>query len=280
MKKTLSEQSKIIGEHPNSSFFSEWLQFVDESISNKQHRQLDEIRGTREDAIDQISDWLINHHIDDKKLKRIQMKRDKILKKYDYEEYVEKQNMLPITDKTQKGNGSEIILTEYLIETTGLHLIVYRLRYNPNVNQSMKGDDVLLLNKDNLFEKVLVGESKFRTRPSKSAIEEIINGFSKQIKLPLSLTFLAQKMSEFGNEELAGNLEDLNVCLHDGKVPILNVGFLLSNLKTADTVNKHLNYNNPNFVFLSLGIQNPDEFITSCFKLSDEKIKRVNNDYR
>lgn len=276
MEKILSEQSKIIGQHPESSFFSEWLKSIDEPIANKKkHRQLSEINGTREYAIEQISDWIVKHHVDDKKLKRLKKKRDHILTKHGFEEYVNNQNMLPTADKTQKGNGTEIILTEYLLETTGLHSLVYRLRYNPNVNQSMKGDDVLLLNKNNVFEKVLIGESKFRTAPSKSVIEEITKEFSKESRLPLSITFLAQKMSDFGNEDLAEHLEDLNATIHNGKIPIISVGFLLSNHNTASNVNRHLNSNNPNFVFISLGIKNPEEFIKECFNLAEEKIKRV-----
>ncbi|KOP79893.1 hypothetical protein AMS60_16220 [Bacillus sp. FJAT-21945] len=276
MKDIISEQCKLIGEHPESFFFSEWLESTDDPIRDKKiHRHLSEKMGTREYAIEQISDWIVEHHVDEKKLNRLKRKRNQILTKYGFEEYVRRQNMLPTADKTKKGNGAEIILTEYLLETTGLHLLVYRLRYNPNVNQAMKGDDVLLLNRDNVLEKVLIGESKFRKAPSKSVIEEITKEFSKESRLPLSITFLAQKMSDFGNEDMAEELEDLNATIHDGKIPIISVGFLLSNHNTAVNVNRHLKSSNPNFVFVSLGINNPDEFITKCFNLAEEKIKRV-----
>lgn len=276
MDKTLSEQCKLIGEHPESSFFYEWLESVDEIVSvKKKHRQLSEKKGSREYAIEQISDWIVNHHIDEKKLKRLKKKREQILDKYGFEEYVKKQTVLPTVDKTKKGNGTEIILTEYLLETTKLHLLVYRLRYNTNVNQAMKGDDVLLLNKENLLEKVIIGESKFRTTPSKSVIEEVTKEFAKELRLPLSVTFLAQKMSDFGDEELAEQLEDLNVSMYDGKIPIISVGFLLSNHNTAVNVNRHLDSSNPNFVFVSLGIDNPEELISKSFDLAEEKLKRV-----
>lgn len=43
MEKTISEQCKLIGEHPNSSFFYEWLESVDEPVTeNKKHRHLSE----------------------------------------------------------------------------------------------------------------------------------------------------------------------------------------------------------------------------------------------
>ncbi|MEK5063708.1 Hachiman antiphage defense system protein HamA [Cytobacillus sp. FSL R5-0596] len=279
MEKTISEQCKLIGEHPNSSFFYEWLESVDEPVTeNKKHRHLSEKKASREFAIEQISDWIVKHHIDEKRIKRLKKKREEILDKYGFEEYVKKQTLLPTVDKTKKGNGTEIILAEYLQETTKLNLLVYRLRYNTNVNQAMKGDDVLLLNRENLYEKVIVGESKFRTTPSKAVIEEVTKEFAKEMRLPLSVTFLAQKMSDFGDEDLAESLEDLNVTLHDGKVPIISVGFLLSNHNTNTNVNRHLVSNNPNFVFVSLGIEKPEELIAMSFDLAEEKLKRGNDE--
>ncbi|MGD6803947.1 Hachiman antiphage defense system protein HamA [Rossellomorea aquimaris] len=279
MGKFVSEQCKLIGEHPKVSFFYEWLDSKDEpGAANKKHRKLWEKEDSREFAIEQISDWIVKHHIDERRLKRLKRKREEILDRYGFEEYVKKQTFLPSVDKTKKGNGTEIILSEYLTETTKLQLLVYRLRYNTNVNQAMKGDDVLLLNKENLSEKVIIGESKFRATPSKTVIEEVTKEFAKEMRMPLSITFLAQKMSDFGDEDLAEELEELNARLHDGKVPIISVGFLLSNHNTSANVNRHLVSDNPNFVFVSLGINNPDELITKSFNLAEEKLKRVNNE--
>ncbi|MCM3412650.1 Hachiman antiphage defense system protein HamA [Metabacillus litoralis] len=279
MEKTVSEQCKLIGEHPEASFFYEWLDSKDEPVTkNKKHRQLTEKEVSREFVIEQISDWIVKHHIDEKRLERLRKKRGEILDKYGFEQYVKKQTLLPTVDKTKKGNATEIILAEYLLETTKLHLIVYRLRYNTNVNQAMKGDDVLLLNRENLFEKVIIGESKFRTTPGKAVIEEVTKEFAQELRLPLSVTFLAQKMSDFGDDDLAEKLEDLNVSLHDGKIPIVSVGFLLSNHNTTSNVNRHLDSKNPNFVFVSLGLENPNELISNSFDMAEEKLKRVNNE--
>lgn len=274
MRETITEQSKLIGEHPQSSIFCEWLKSEDLPTSTQQkHRKLLEIQGNRDAAIEQLSDWIIQHHIDDRRLKRLQKKRREILDKYGFEEYLKKQTLLPIVDKTKKGNGTEIILAEYIKETSDTDLLVYRLRYNPNVNQSMKGDDVLLLNQEDLYAKIIIGEAKFRTSPNKNAIAEITKEFAKESRLPLSISFIAQKMSDCGEEELAERLEELNATIHDGSVPIISVGFLLSNENTAINVQRHLNIKNSNFVFLSLGIENPAELISNSFDLADEKLR-------
>lgn len=273
-----TRQSALIGCHPNGDFFCEWLSAEDLPITSFQrHRKLTENEGVREFAINKISELIIKHHVDDKRLERIKKKRE-ILGKHGFEEYMKNQSFLPTVDKTRKGNGTEVVLFEYLLNTTGLDLFSYRLRYNTNVNQSMKGDDILLLNRKDLSERIIIGEAKFRSNPTKASIDEITKEFAKETRLPLSITFLAQKMSDFGEEELAEQLEDLNAELHEGQTPIISVGFLLSNHNTASNVNRHLNSENPNFLFLSLGLHNPEEIILKSFNLAYDKLNRQDNE--
>lgn len=61
---------------------------------------------------------------------------------------------------TQKGNIAEVFLAEYLSSTTDAQLPIYRLRYNTNPDQSMKGDDVLLFDLDAEPVRVIIGESR------------------------------------------------------------------------------------------------------------------------
>lgn len=276
VSESISQQCKLVGNHPTKSLFAEWLSFEDIPCTEKKiHRKLIEKEELRTFAIEQVSDWIISHHISDGTMKRMKKKRKTILEKYGLNEYLSKQKRLPDTDKTMKGNATEIVLAEYLQSSSNLELLLYRLRYNPNVNQSMKGDDVLLFNKDNLEEKVILGESKFRQTPSKSAVEEITKEFSKRVKFPLSILFVANIIGdEFQNEDLADELEELHFKVQKETVPVVNVGFLLSNKNTATNVETHLHSENPNFIFLSLGLDQPQEFIQECYRFANEKIKR------
>lgn len=275
MSESISNQCGLIGKHPEQSLFAEWLSHEDLPVSNnKIHRKLIEIEGMREYAIEQISDWIIKHHIADSTISRLKRKREMIINKYGLEEYLNKQQMLPIAEKTMRGNGGEIVLAEYLQESTQLQVLLYKLRYNPNVSQSIKGDDVLLFNKENLRDKVILGESKFRKIPNKAAVEEITDDFGKKLKLPLSILFVANRLSELGEEELADELEELNIDVNQGNVPVINVGFLLSNHNTATNVENHLYSENTSFIFLSLGLKKPEELISHSFALANEKLKR------
>ena len=50
----------------------------------------------------------------------------------------------------KKGNATEILLTDYIQASQKKEFIkVYKLKYNPNVDQAIKGDDTLMVD---LFE--------------------------------------------------------------------------------------------------------------------------------
>lgn len=273
MKKTPTNDD-LIGVHPlTGNTFADWLTSEDlQPGENLKHRKLRENVGKREEAVKAIAGWITTHHLDGKKIERLKRKKE-ILEKYEYKRYLESIKPFPIADKTKKGNTTETILAEYLKATSGLELLVYRFRYNTNVDQSMKGDDVLLLNPKNLYEKVILGEAKFRGKPDKAAVDELLNKIGTNITLPLSLTFVAHVLSEQGEEGLAEQIEDLNVEVYKKKVPIINVGFMLSNTNTAETIEKHASPTNPYLVLLSLGIDDPIALISKSCELAYKKLE-------
>jgi hypothetical protein len=276
----MTEQERLIGEHPATPhILGDWLAHTDYPTTvSKKHRKLDENNSLRNQAIDKIADWIVNHHIIEQKIGAIERKAQ-ILQKHDFEEYVKSLNLLPSIEDTMKGNIAEIILVEYLQESTGFSPIIHKLRYNPNVNQAMKGDDVLLLNPDNVFEKIIYVESKYRSTPSKQAIEEAVSNLEGNKRLPVSIGFVADRLYEMGDSELADQLMDLQSLLKNNSIDVHNVGFLVSTKSTTtpskDTskqVEKHLNTTNSNLVFVSLGLDNPIEIVEESFKLANERL--------
>jgi hypothetical protein len=272
----LTEQEKLIGKHPSGdSFFSDWLSSTDKpATATLRHRELNSDNAKRQDAIDKIADWLILHHINDSKIKELQAKK-RILTKHGFKPYFEKQSLLPTFDKTQKGNGAEVILSEYLVCSTGLDVLVYKLHYNPNIEQSMKGDDVLLLKKDNIQEKVIVGESKFQKTPNRSVVEKITDVMGSSTQLPLSLGFIVDRLRDKGENKLAKQVADLQANLHNGNTEVVNVGFVMSNHNTHTHVASHGNSTNSKLAFLSLAIDDPEDFIQNCFAKAIEKLEGI-----
>lgn len=278
----MTEQERLIGEHPQTShILGEWLAHTDyPTTASKKHRKLEENDGLRNQAINNIADWIVSHHIVEQKIDALERKAQ-ILQKYDFDEYVKLLRLLPSDENTMKGNVAEIILVEYLQESTGLSPIIHKLRYNPNVNQAMKGDDLLLLNPYNVSEKIIYGESKYRSTPSKQAIEDAVSNLEGSKRLPVSIGFVADRLFEMGDSELAGQLLDIQNLLKDDRIDVYNVGFLLSTKSTTPSndastqVERHLNTTNPNLVFISLGLDDPIEIVEESFKLANERLLSI-----
>jgi hypothetical protein len=265
-------QSEFIGSHPiTPDFFSEWLVHEDLPVtSTLKHRKLLEQHIEREIAIEVIKDYIIAHHIDERKIESFKRKKA-ILDRRGYGKFLEKNSPFPKSEITQRGNCAEIILAEYIKSTSLLEMLVYRLRYNTNIEQSMKGDDVLLLDSADLRRKIIVGEAKFRTTPNKTVVKEITKGFGTK-KLPLSLPFLAQVMRDRGDDELADSLEDLNAEMHHSEVPIVNVGLLLSNENASRYIDLHGDCDNESLILLSLGLEDPCGLVSEAFNKALEEL--------
>lgn len=281
-----TEHERLIGKHPIApNMFAIWLTGEDLAIPpatpNKKHRKLTENTDQRDFAIEAIADFIIQHHVDPKKIDRIAKRKHEILKKYklkNIDEYLETQSFFPTHEDTKTGNATEIILSNYVQATSGLKLFAYKLTYNPNVEQSIKGDDCLLFNKENLTERVIVGEAKFRSTPAPQAVRDIMSNSEGAKKLPISLPFISKHFTAIGDEAMAAAIEDLQYELRNGKVPVINVGLLLStksHLRSGDTaqqVDHYLDSKNPSLVVLSLGVDNPKQIIDKAFELAKEKL--------
>jgi hypothetical protein len=145
----------------------------------------------------------------------------------------------PTNPFTQKGNLAEIILAEYVEATSGIILPVYRLRYNPNVDQSMKGDDVLAFDLDADPVRIVIGEAKFRGASSGTAAKEIVDSLLRSYKggLPASLQFVADRLFEEGKTELGKKILGCALLFAQEKLQLNYVGLLLSDRRCAERIN-------------------------------------------
>lgn len=280
----MTVQEKLIGKHPEEDFFSIWLDHEDkEATPEKRHRIFSEKTDQRAQAIDQIALWIIKHHLSKEKLLRFKKKRE-IYEKYKFDNHLKANYPFPKHENTKKGNTGEILLSQYLQNTSGLKPLAYKLHYNPNIDQAIKGDDCLLLNESNLHEKIIVGEAKFLGEPKKQKIDSIILNLEGNKRLPTSIPFVAQHFETAGNSEFAGDLEELLTEVYDNKVPIVNVGFLMSTKSgkppskdTCYQVDKYALSKNPRLVFLALGIDEPMQIVQEAFAKADSMLKSVDD---
>lgn len=270
----MTKQINLIGNHPNKDHpLGAWLKANDIPVTaTKCHRELTEKNDEEnDDLILWMANKLISHHYSSFRLKQLKKKYTEL----GFEKYAEQNRKLPIADKVKKGNATEILLTEYIQSTLGRELIkVFKLKYNPNVDQAIKGDDTLMVD---IFEqesgsdlKIYLGESKFRSTPSKDAVNDISNSLEKE-KMPLSYSFLVEEIAK-SNEVLALNLDDFIVQDIKDKGQLIYTGLLFSNQNTSANVERNLDNDNPELIFISIGIQDPSNFINLVFEKANELI--------
>jgi Cap4 SAVED domain len=247
---TISEQDKIIGNHPLSSdFFGKWLTFEDIPISSdmphKKVRKLIANEEEKDNAIKQIAEWLIEHLVTDGDILDLRERKNKIYHKYSFEEHVKAQGLLPSQGTVMQGNFGEIIFTEYLKSLKKYDLLVYKLEYTTNVSQAMKGDDILMFDKKDL-RKVLLGESKYRSVATKQTIEEILESFGGTTKLPISMTFISRRLRERNNESdknIAKQLCEIQTEIKNREYSVINAGLIVSHgEKNYNAIKNHRFY--------------------------------------
>ena len=266
----MSLHEDLIGAHPPAPHeFARWMDSSDiEPTGARCHRALTSKLTANEPALVQwLAEKLVHHHYDQTRIERLKQKYTDA----GFPQYAEQNRNLPRADKTKKGNATEILLIEYIESCQGKPLIkAFKLRYNPNVDQAIKGDDTLMVDikvddkgKNSL--KIFLGESKFRATPVKKVIKDITESLGKD-KLPLSFSFLISELSrDSATKPTADLLDSFLISEIKSKGDITYTGLLLSNTQTSTVVERHLVTDNPNLIFISAGIDNPQTLIDQAF---------------
>jgi len=263
----LRQPYEILGSHPESDAFGCHIQAEDTTTkSDVPHRALSQNDGSREDTVEQIREALIRHHASMEMRERDQRKRES-LRQLGYPVFDAETHRFPRADKTRKGNLAEVFLAEYIVAGSDAALPVYRLRYNPNVEQSMKGNDVLAFDFHSKRVRILVGEAKFRGTPSRAAVEGIVASLvrSHHAGLPVSLQFVADRLFETDNLALGRRVANCAILMARGRLDLQYVGLLLSNQNSKASVARHTNGSLRNLVMISLSIDNPNALVRDCF---------------
>ncbi len=265
----MKTQIDLIGDHPSlPNIFAKWLSSTDNPVTGtKRHRSLSGIIASDDpDLIEWLGRKLFDHHHSDFRVEQLKINYTKL----NYPGYAEMHRKLPIADRTRKGNATEIILTEYIESCIGRSAVkAFKLKYNPNADQALKGDDTLLVdivdNGSGEVVKVYLGEAKYRTAPTKKVVGDISSSLAKD-KKPLSFSFLVEELARNpATLEIAKKLDAVMIDDIKGRGNLIYTGLLLSDLRTEAKVEATLNSDNPDFVMISIGIENPIELIKHAF---------------
>lgn len=227
------------------------------------HRLLDD--GPMQPAVFSaaMTKWIVTHHVSPEAIERDRVRREALAR----QGFLDPVQRFPTNLSTQKGNWAEIFLAEYVAAASTAQLPIYRLRHNTNVDQSMKGDDVLAFDLDSDPVRVLVGEAKFRTTPSKAAVEDLIGALVKSHSgyIPASLQFVADSLFVAGKNELGTKVAACNALFAQGRLQLDYVGLLVSSRDAHIHVQRHAESSISRLVVISLGLTDPERIVTASF---------------
>lgn len=257
---------QIIGEHPDAPHpcgvhFEATDQYSAHTVP---HRVLDDAPLQVAEFTTSMAGYIVIHHASPEAIARDSNLRE-ALARQGFPSPA--RSRFPDDLNTQKGNWAEILLAEYLVASCNAQVPVYRLRYNPNVDQSMKGDDVLAFDLDSNPVRILVGEAKFRAKPTRVAVEQIVGGLvrSQSANIPASLQFVAERLFEAGNNELGSKVAACNALFAEGRLQLDYVGLLVSNRDAHRFVQTHAETNVRRLAVVSLGLTEAERIVTASF---------------
>jgi hypothetical protein len=265
----LLKASDILGTHPTTPHFvGEWLQAKDGHTKNKiVHRCLLIRPDCALEPFGTIKQLLTNHHASPETLERFKAKKEALIRQ-GFLETANALRLFPKPESTRKGNLAEVLLAEYIAAHRPTSVPVYRLRYNPNIDQSMKGDDVLGFDFEHQPVRIVIGEAKFRSSPTITAVREIGDSLkrSHDLGLPASLEFVAARLFEQGQAELGGKVSECTSLFAQGKVQLEYTGLLMGGGKASESVEGADAIELMRLVVLSFGVSDPDKFVAAAYE--------------
>lgn len=262
----MSRQDEILGLHPiNHHVIGEWLDYEDkEPTETSCIRVLSEKKPFGDAVIEPFSKNLIDYHYTPATINSLKKKIEKLGLK-EFGTYYAQSRNLPQNVNTRKGNAVEVLMTEYSLAAIDKLDLTYahRFRYNPNVDQSMKGDDMLIVDfSDEANPTIYIGEAKFRKTVDKAVLEDVKKSLAKD-KMPLSLTFLRDRFENVDDNKYA-KLDDLFIQeLSD--YDIRYIGFIVGDKNAGKNVEEKWECDNPKHIMLVLSLDEPEEFVKQAF---------------
>lgn len=262
----MTRQDEILGSHPSKQpFIGPWLDYEDkETTETSCVRVLSEKKPFDADVVEHFAKCLINYHYSPTSIKSLK-KRFEQLGFPEFFSYYVQSRKLPQNERTQKGNAVEVLMTEYSLAAINKPNLTFahRFRYNPNVDQSMKGDDMLIVDfSDHKNPVIYLGEAKFRKNVNTTVLKDVKDSLSKG-KMPLSLTFLRDCFETVDSDKY----EKLdNVLLYKlSEYDIRYIGFIVGDKNAFKKIEEKWECNNPKHIMLVLSLDEPENFVAQSF---------------
>lgn len=260
--------SQIVGPHPLPPHpCGSGLTAIDQkTVYDVPHRILENDPQQQDELIAAMTQWIVNHHVSPENVERDRKRREALVRQGLHDPT----QRLPRNTSTQKGNWAEILLAEYVAASCNVQLPVYRLRYNTNPDQSMKGDDVLAFDLNSDPVRVLVGEAKFRSTSTKVVVGELIDALEKSHSgsVPASLQFVADRLFDSGQDELGAKVAECNTLFAQNRLQLDYIGLLVSNEQAHAHVSSTAQSNIQRLAVMSLVLPAPEGVVADTYAMA------------
>lgn len=149
---------------------------------------------------------------------------------------------VPATKKARSGDLGEMLATEVAEQTLKFKVPIRRLRWKDGRDMALRGDDIVGIRLTNTRElEFLKGESKSRAALSSNVLDEAGMALDRDRGRPTrhSVLFVAERLRELGDDELAARLENAVLASFLGS-RVEHLLFVLTGGDPRNLLNDHL----------------------------------------
>lgn len=185
--------------------FSKWLQCSQSAVGRHSLRVVTERDGSRSSILGDLRELVRGHYVDPaitaERMESLGAPKTAALLREKF----------PTRKNARSGDLGEILATETAELVLGFGIPVRRLRWKDSREMALRGDDIIGVAHDhsgNLL--ILKGESKSRATLTSAVLNEAGGALDSDRGRPTrhSTLFVAERLREMGNDELAEELEE------------------------------------------------------------------------
>jgi hypothetical protein len=150
---------------------------------------------------------------------------------------------IPTRKKARSGDLGEVLATELAEQELRYEVPIRRLRWKDGREMALRGDDIIGIARNSKGKLLLLkGESKSRAALSTAVLDEAGAALDSDRGRPTrhSVLFVADRLREFGKDDLAEELEDAVLASFRG-IPVAHMLFVLTGGPPKNLLETHLN---------------------------------------
>ena len=216
--------------------FREWLQCSQSTVGRHSLRVITERDASRSAVLDELRELVRGHYVDPKlTARRIASlgapKTAALMREH-----------VPTRMNARSGDLGEVLATEVAEQELQYEVPIRRLQWKDGRDMALRGDDIIGLardGKDKLL--ILKGESKSRAALSTAVLNEAGGALDSDRGRPTrhSVLFIAERLREFGDDDLAEELEEAVLASFRG-TPVAHMLVVLTGSPPKNLLETHL----------------------------------------